>query len=769
MATQLHGAALVVQQLYAGKPIGAQVGVGNTQTNVSNVSIAAAAGASGGGGGSGEHGLLSIFNPVTRSFGYGANYTMPNVAASVHDLINVWKATDIPWSRLKSSLLWHGAFLPSTLPEINLQQGASGRLGGLIGIGPLGANLGEGQHSPGDFFTQEFMATLSPEEKVKVNNGQIQEGTILFSKTIGNINSGLLSWNSFNNWAQTVVASQSPPPHAMLVANYQLGRTNKKDTEFWLRRSGYKEKEARELVLNAPFVFSIEQARDLWYLDRQEIDALHASEEAPATEPGTDIYAAADRLYEQRLAAAGMPDKIDQAAWSRLPQSVTYNEAIELANRDLLQGRTDADRRIEFNRLMTLDGFNDDTILDYLWKLRQRLPTEGELIEAAVKNAFVGPLAKILGLDEEYHDQPQFIVGTDRLGLSGSPFIQLDDMKRHIQSHRLHKGDEYEGHVLERDETVEEADERATKYFESQDRSLLTWAQMLWRSHWVNLSPSQIYQCLQRQRVIDETRLGGTQAVLDYDSELQFIHGTDDDTPENRYAIAVRYAMVRSAQNPRGLGLGRDPTVPPVTMDIVNTVLRANDYAPLFRPNLAGISYNVLRLVDINRMVQRSLANRAFAVVGIGYNEEVADKLPDERNGGGVGDNAVEPTPLQKFVFAWAREQFLDRGQTPDSAQSLATLAVVRGQTSNKVQLRRVTRAYERGYRVGLINAATLNRLLLLNRPQPPALRPGETLTVFGEADMAASIYDDAGSMAYLTELDSVYAAEDNLETGDDF
>jgi hypothetical protein len=41
--------------------------------------------------------------------------------------------------------------------------------------------------------------------------------------------------------------------------------------------------------------------------------------------------------------------------------------------------------------------------------------------------------------------------------------------------------------------------------------------------------------------------------------------------------------------------------------------------------------------------------------------------------------------------------------------------------------------------------------------------------TIFGEADMAASIYDDAGSMAYLTELDSVYAAEDNLETGDDF
>jgi hypothetical protein len=218
-------------------------------------------------------------------------------------------------------------------------------------------------------------------------------------------------------------------------------------------------------------------------------------------------------------------------------------------------------------------------------------------------------------------------------------------------------------------------------------------------------------------------------------------------------------------------------------MDIANAVLRANDYAPLFRPNLAAISYNVLRLVDIRRMVQLSLVNLPFAVSAIGYDESVADALPGETNGGETA------SPREKFVFAWAREQFEDRGQTHDSAQALATLAVTQGQTSNTAKFRRVARAYERALRVGLIYATrapegdpprqNLPDLLTAMRATITSSRLGRDFVstedgtivddVFTSADATAYLMDDAGTAAYLGEQDAIIAAEDQLQDSDTF
>ena len=264
----------------------------------------------------------------------------------------------------------------------------------------------------------------------------------------------------------------------------------------------------------------------------------------------------------------------------------------------------------------------------------------------------------------------------------------------------------------------------------------------------------------------DTTKPGGAEAQLRYDAEIAGVESV-----EARYAIAVRYAKQ----------YGRNPDVPPVTQDIVDSVLRANDYAPLFRGNLSAISYNVLRLVDIRRMVQLSLVDRRFAISALGYSPAVGNELPNASNGGSADENATQPTPLEKFVFAWARENFEDRGQTHESAQALATLAVTQGQMTNRVKLRPITRLFERAFRVGLIDRQQYTDLLAqpvrVQRQLPIGLLSGiaggaaieaavEDMDIFDAANAAADLLDDAGSLAYLDEQDAIFAAEDQLEEG---
>lgn len=82
----------------------------------------------------------------------------------------------------------------------------------------------------------------------------------------------------------------------------------------------------------------------------------------------------------------------------------------------------------------------------------------------------------------------------------------------------------------------------------------INWAKMYWRAHWTLPSPTQVYVMLQRLR-----------------PEAKERYTTDDLKPE------------------------------PVTIDDVRSLLKANDYPPIWRDRLAAISYHPLTRVDIRR------------------------------------------------------------------------------------------------------------------------------------------------------------------------
>jgi hypothetical protein len=403
---------------------------------------------------------------------------------------------------------------------------------------------------------------------------------------------------------------------------------------------------------------------------------------------------------------------------------------------------------------MALEGFTAPEVIDQVRELRKEIPTTADLIAMAVKNVFDKHLSKILQLDDEYEEQPQYIIWTDRTGFTGNPTISLPDMRKHLRAHR----DENIAAGLPA-EPIEETDARAVRFHAAQDNSLLTWAQAHWREHWVNLSPSQIYECLHRHRPVDTTRPGGAAAQVRYAAELAalgpVVHAAAEgqaqvestSTVEARYAIAVRYSRQ----------FGRNPDVPPVTQDIVDTVLRANDYAPLFRPNLSAVSFHVLRLVDIRWIVERSLRNPAFAISAIHYDADVGMLLPAATNGG-------SDSPLVKFVFAWARENYLDRGQTLDAAISVATLSVAQAQAKIRTAQRRWWKLVERAFRVGLIDKAEYELILRAPYPANSNNEKKVAIDVSAEESKQVDLYDDAQGIAELQQWDLISTAEDQIE-----
>jgi hypothetical protein len=585
--------------------------------------------------------------------------------------------------------------------------------------------FGRNQENPGQQAQIEYEALLARHGISLLAGGQ---------PDINGVRHSFPAW-----WKAHVNSKMSPPPLEVIIALRQLGRLNDYWWERWIARYAVVESEAKDRLLNMPFVFTPEQSRILYRLTAAQGDGW------PTIGDNQEMV--------RRLAAAGMPDARDQTAFQKLIQPPTYHECIQLLNRDLLAGTTDAERRREFNRLMTLEGFTDPQIIDYLHELRKEIPTPADLIAMSVKNVFDKHLSATLKLDDEYEEQPQYIVWTDRTGFTGDPTVSREDMRRHLLSHRSEQ--ESAGQQVE---TVEETTARADRYYEAQDRTLRTWAQAHWREHWVNLSPSQIYTGLHRCRPIDSTRPGGRRAQLEYEADLRALEarGPEANTVEARYAIAQRY----SSEFGRVLTVpGSNDPVPPVTMDIVRTVLRANDYAPLFRDTLASISYNTLRLVDIRRIVQVSLRNEAFARQAIGY-------APPIDNGGPIPPPG-QPQPtgmtLPEFVQAWAKEQYLDRGQTPEAAQSLSVLAIQSGRTTNSVIAsatnpagrRRWVRLLERAYRVGVISLDNFN--MLIGQVDTVVASDEVFADVFAEEDIVADDY----VQSQLTAYNDLLTAED--------
>ncbi len=142
-----------------------------------------------------------------------------------------------------------------------------------------------------------------------------------------------------------------------------------------------------------------------------------------------------------------------------------------------------------------------------------------------------------------------------------------------------------------------------------------SWSQAYWRAHWKNVSPSQAYEMLHRLRPTGGPNGG---------PRVPFVPGTND-------------------------------AVLPFGMADVASVLKVNDYPTAFRQRLAAISYAVLRLVDVRRIVIKSSVNPVFKQAVIGPNVTIKD---------------------------WAKEQHLDRGNTPTNADVLANLNVAEGEAA---------------------------------------------------------------------------------------
>lgn len=180
-----------------------------------------------------------------------------------------------------------------------------------------------------------------------------------------------------------------------------------------------------------------------------------------------------------------------------------------------------------------------------------------------------------------------------------------------------------------------------------------TWAQAYWRAHWRVISNEQAYNMLHRLRPTGGN--GGGPRV-------PFVPGTN--TP-----------------------------VGPVTIQDVEAVLKVNDYPPFWRDKLASLSFAVLRLVDIRRIVRLSLGDANFKTAAIGNFFSIKD---------------------------WAKENYLDRGQTPADANTLAEMALYDAQYQLDAPKRRrqrainarIVRNLQSQYSIGLLDkTATKSQL----------------------------------------------------------
>lgn len=315
--------------------------------------------------------------------------------------------------------------------------------------------------------------------------------------------------------------------------------------------------------------------------------------------------------YRGLLKAAGMHQSLDRDRFEALYQPLTYHEAIIARNRQII---SDADMQ----EYLHLEGFTRPKEIEVLKALRAEIPTVSELIEFSVKNVFSKEITEKFGYDDEYEEIPSYHIWMQRNGYIGNPTLSDADLAKL---------------VADREITAHAAEE----FKENQDPKLSSWAQAHWRAHWVNMSPTQAYSALHRLRAIDSTKPG---------PRVPIVPGSD-------------------------VG-GEDGTkVSPFDMQDVDLVLRANDYVPRFRPQLAALSYNVLRLVDIRRVVELSLRDSAFQDRTIGISRIVN---PGESPGPALPDATHEQRI--DYLRAWARENFLDRGQTPEAATALAELAI---------------------------------------------------------------------------------------------
>jgi len=420
------------------------------------------------------------------------------------------------------------------------------------------------------------------------------------------------SYNFPEIWTRVINRQTNSPPLPLLLALYYR-RLHPGNLLKWLVDvHGFKDELAAQIMLGGqPKIWEPEQVRILYRLL-----ALESSETRQAAESAQGYV-----TYADFLKTSGLHLKEDRELFEKLFQPPTYGECITAFNRDIIDEPT-------FRKWITLEGFTEPKTVDVLHKLAANIPSPAELVDFSVKNVFSKEITERFGYDDEFDQIPSFQLWMKRNGYTGNPTLSADDLAKLVQAGNI---------------TQEAADEFA----QNQDPTLTTWAQAHWRAHWINPSPTQAYQMLQRQRPEDPTR-----PLVD--GKLQ-----------------PRMPVVPgsiTAENPGGT------QITPTTQADVDLILRANDYVPRFRPALSGLSYAVLRLVDIRRIVELSIRDPSFQDRTIG--------LPCiDANGVTLAQRIASPTDAERnnYLREWARQQFLDRGQTPDSATALAELALAGG------------------------------------------------------------------------------------------
>ncbi len=192
-----------------------------------------------------------------------------------------------------------------------------------------------------------------------------------------------------------------------------------------------------------------------------------------------------------------------------VPQAVpTFEQVLTLVNRKIVPPEIGG---IWLNQM----GFRDAQTRVWLGELRHLIPGYSDLVTMAVRDVWDPPTVQRLRYDEEF--PAAFQHWMERAGMGGSAAIP----------------------------------DAA-----GQPGQPVTWAQLYWRSHWTNISPTQAYEMVQRLRP------GRVQ----------------------RYWQA-----------------GFQPQA--YTFDDMRTQLKVNDYPPAVRDRLAAIAYRNPRLVDIDRFL----------------------------------------------------------------------------------------------------------------------------------------------------------------------
>jgi hypothetical protein len=297
---------------------------------------------------------------------------------------------------------------------------------GKEGYGPNFEQLGPSDLIPSpDQLIHQWRST--PNETLQELSDQLKWFGINIGDYKPNSNEFDESKNNFGNreWQRFITAQQTPPPLEVLIAAGQLGRIPAKDRDGvirtadqmaveWMCRHGFKEKEARELLFNQP-----------WVPPAEDVRILHSIGAIPDT-PTED-----QPSYAQRLAAAGIPNPKDQSLFEKFVQVPTYHETNALYFRDFLKGATHAEKLAEYKRLLAREGFTDPQIQEYLYKLRLVIPTNEDLIRMSNKWVFNTYLARALGLDQELDEMPLFKIWAEREGYGGDPRVSFEDFAYH--------------------------------------------------------------------------------------------------------------------------------------------------------------------------------------------------------------------------------------------------------------------------------------------------------------------------------------------------